>query len=90
MTRVLAMLAVLGVLFLPVLAGAESESQGETRIPPEANWTSTPMTPPSVAVPQPRTVSTASEQMDVSSPKSTESRRTGYLGNWDPDVASGD
>ena len=37
MKRYLATLAVLGLLALPVMVGAE-----ETWIPPEANWTSTP------------------------------------------------
>jgi hypothetical protein len=85
MKRVLAMVAILGVLVVPVLVSAE----GETVIPPEANWTPTPPTPPLVAVEQPRTVSTPHEQSDVRSP-AAESARTGYLGNWDPDIAVGD
>lgn len=90
MTRVLAMLAVLGVLISPVLAGAESENQGGTPILSEADWTATPPTPPSVAVQQVRTVSTSSEQMSVSSPKSPKSRNIDYRGHWDRDVTHED
>ena len=86
MKRVLAMLAILGVLVVPVLVSAE----GETVIPPEAKWTPTPPTPPLVAVEQPRTASTPQEQTDVRPPAAAESARTGYLGNWDPDISVGD
>jgi hypothetical protein len=86
MRRVLAMLAVLGVLVVPVLVSAE----GETRIPPEANWSPTPPTPPLVAVDQPRTASTAQDQFGVRAPSDTESEKIGYLGRWDPNVAAGD
>jgi hypothetical protein len=90
MKRALAVLVMLGVLVLPVLVSADAESQGETRIPPESNWTSTPPTPPTVAVDQPRTVSTAREQTDVTPHTATMPEKTGYLGNWDPNIAAGD
>ena len=86
MKRMLAMLAVLGVLVVPVLVGAAMERQ----LPPEAMWTPTPPTPPLVAVEQPRTVSTPQEQTDVRSRASVVPEKTGYLGNWDPNVAAGD
>lgn len=86
MKRMLATLAILGVLVVPVLAGAASERQ----LPPEAIWTPIPPTPPSVAVQQPRTVSTPQELSDVRSRESIVSEKTGYLGNWDPNVAAGD
>lgn len=66
MKRTFAMLAILGLLVVPVLASAD-----ETQIPPEANWTAIPPTPPLVAVEQSRTVSTPQEPTDVRSPAVT-------------------
>jgi hypothetical protein len=85
MKRVVATFVVLGLLIVPGLVRAE----GETVIPPEANWTATPPTPPSVAVQQPRTVSMPQELSDMRRP-AAESTKTGFLGNWDPDIAAGD
>jgi hypothetical protein len=86
MKRVVAMLAVLGVLVIPVLVSAQASTQGETRVPPEAKWTPTPPTPPTVAVEQPRTVSTAPGQTGVRSGGVTVSENIGYLGYWDPAI----
>jgi hypothetical protein len=91
MKRALAMLAVMGMLAVPVLVSAQT--QGDARVPPEAKWTSTPPTPPLVAVDQPRTVSTAQdsqEQLSTSSRSATVSEKAGYFGYWDPDITSGD
>ena len=63
MKRVFALLVVLGLLIVPGLVRADDE----TIIPPEANWSATPPTPPLVAVEQPRTVSTPQGRSDVRS-----------------------
>lgn len=86
MQRVFALLAVLGVLVVPVFVSAD----GETEIPSEANWSAEPPTPPIVSVDQPRTVSTPQEHMGLRSVDPDESRVTGYLGHWDPSIPAGD
>lgn len=79
MKRVLAMLAVLGVLVVPVLVDAQDRAGGEDRIPPEANWSPFPATPPLLSVKQPRTVSTSPEQIGVRAPVAA------YESGWDED-----
>lgn len=68
MSRVFALLAVVGVLVVPVLVGAQDYADGEDRIPREANWSPVPATPPLLAVQQPRTASASPEPVSVRAP----------------------
>ena len=60
MKRMFAMFAILGLLTVPVLVSAD-----ETIIPPEANWSAVPATPPLVATPQKREAVTPQVQESV-------------------------
>jgi hypothetical protein len=62
MKRVFAMVAILGLLTVPVLVSADDE----TIIPPEANWSAVPPTPAIVAAPQ---------QREAALPQAQEGRR---------------
>jgi hypothetical protein len=62
MKRVLATAAVLALLAVPMWAVA---NEGDTPIPPEANWTPYPPTPAVVASPEKREVRTPQELSDV-------------------------
>jgi hypothetical protein len=68
MKRVVATLAILGVLVVPVLVGAQDSARDEDRIPAEANWSPIAATPPLLSVKQPRTASTAPEQIGMQAP----------------------
>jgi hypothetical protein len=86
MKRILMLLAVVVLLAVPVIAGAD----GETRMPPEVKWSEQPPTPPTVAVDKERTVSTPQEKIGTDAQVGKAVETVGYLGGYDPAVAQSD